>query len=57
MLTGYVLGEELSALGDALVTTGCERVPQCFDGDVVIGTRDDKDIFGGGVANLRAVAG
>ena len=52
-LTGYVLGEELAALCSTYFVL---RVPESFDGQVVVSARHDPDVSCGGMAYLGTVA-
>ena len=51
-MTGYVLGEEFSTLSSTLLI---QRIPESFDGDVVIGTRFQRDISGRGMAYFGTI--
>lgn len=54
--TGYVLGEELAALGGAFGAARGEGVPERGNEDVVVEAGVDGDVLHGGVADFGAVA-
>lgn len=56
LLTGYVLGEELSSLIYSHLSAWGQGVPESFDDDVVVRSGDDGDLLGGGVADFGAIA-
>ena len=51
------MGKEFPALSEAFLTTWRERIPECFDSEVMVCTWDDGNVASGGMSDFRAVTG